>query len=85
MADHVMQTYKIINNIDIIYEKKLFKPCMEVRTRGHALNESTENSMQEPRQAHTFSQRMVNDWNALPDAVISSGNIIIIIILFYKA
>ena len=29
----VMQTYKIMNNIDRIDENKLFKPCKEVRTR----------------------------------------------------
>ena len=32
----VMQTYTIMNNIDIIDEKKLLKPCNEVRTRGHS-------------------------------------------------
>ena len=32
----VMQTYKIMNNIDIIDEKKFLKPCKEVRTRGHS-------------------------------------------------
>ena len=45
----VMQTYKIMNNIDRIDEKKFFKPCKEVRTRGHPM--SAENAMQEPRQA----------------------------------
>ena len=45
----VMQTYKIMNNIDKIDEKKFFKPCKEVRTRGHPMtNESAENAMQEP-------------------------------------
>ena len=47
----MMQTYKIMNNIDRFDEKKLFKPCKEVRTRGHPINESAENAMQEPRQA----------------------------------
>ena len=45
----VMQTYKIMNNIDKIDEKKFFKPCKEVRTRGPH-NESAENAMQEPCQ-----------------------------------
>ena len=33
----VMQTYKIMNKIDRIDEKKLLKPCKEVRTRGHSM------------------------------------------------
>ena len=32
----VIQTYKIMNNIDRIDGKKVFKPCKEVRTRGHS-------------------------------------------------
>ena len=32
----VMQTYKIMNNIDRIDEKKFVKPCKEVLTRGHS-------------------------------------------------
>ena len=32
----VIQTYKIMNNIDRIDGKKFFKPCKEVRTRGHS-------------------------------------------------
>ena len=29
--------YKIMKQIDRIDEKKLFKPCKEVRTRGHSI------------------------------------------------
>ena len=47
----VMQTYKIMNNIDTIDEKKFFKPCKEViRTRARPPNQSAENGMQEPCQ-----------------------------------
>ena len=70
----VIQTYKIMNNIDRIDGKKFFKPCKEVRTRGQSKRvEKTQCKSLVRRNA--FSQRMVNDWNALPDAVVLSGSI----------
>ena len=70
----MIQTYKIMNNIDRIDGKKLFKPCKEVRTRGHSKRvEKTQCKSLVRRNA--FSQRMANDWNALPDAVVMSGSI----------
>ena len=70
----VMQTYKIMNNIDKIDEKKFFKPCKEVRTRGHTMRVQKTQCKSLVRR-NTFSQRVVNDWNALPDAVVTSGSI----------
>ena len=70
----VMQTYKIMNNIDRIDEKKFFKPCKEVRTRGHTMRVQKTQCKSLVRR-NTFSQRVVNDWNALPDAVVTSGSI----------
>ena len=70
----VIQTYKIMNNIDRIDGKKFFKPCKEVRTRGHSKRvEQTQCKSLVRRNA--FSQRMANDSNALPDAVVVSGSI----------
>ena len=70
----MIQTYKIMNNIDRIDGKKFFKPCKEVRTRGHSKRvEQTQCKSLVRRNA--FSQRMANDWNALPDAVVMSGSI----------
>ena len=63
-----------MNNIDRIDGKKFFKPCKEVRTRGHSKRvEKTQCKSLVRRNA--FSQRMANDWNALPDAVVMSGSI----------
>ena len=71
---NVIQTYKIMNNIDRIDGKKFFKPCKEVRTRGHSKRvEKTQCKILVRR--NTFSQRMANDWNALPDVVVMSGSI----------
>ena len=70
----VMQTYKIMNNIDRIDEKEFFKPCKEVRTRGHSMSVQKTQCKSLVRR-NTFSQRVVNDWNALPDAVVTSGSI----------
>ena len=69
-----MQTYKIMNNIDRIDEKKFFKPCKEVRTRGHSMRVQKTQCKSLIRR-NTFSQRVVNDWNTLPDAVVTSGSI----------
>ena len=70
----MIQTYKIMNNIDRIDGKKFFKPCKEVRTRGHSKRvEKTQCKSLVRRNA--FSQRMANDWNALPYAVVMSGSI----------
>ena len=70
----VMQTCKIMNNIHRIDEKKIFKPCKEVRTRGHSMRvQQTQYKSRVKR--NTFSQRVVNDWNALPYAVVTSGSI----------
>ena len=70
----VMQTYKIMNKIDRIDEKKLFKPCQEVRTRCHSMRVQKTQCKSLVRR-NTFSQRVVNDWNALSDAVVTSGSI----------
>ena len=70
----VIQTYKIMNNIDRIDGKKFFKPGKEVWTRGHS--KRVEKTQCKSLVRHnTFSQRMANDWNALPDAVVMSGSI----------
>ncbi len=63
-----------MNNIDKIDEKKFFKPCKEVRTRSHTMRVQKTQCKSLVRR-NTFSQRVVNDWNALPDAVVTSGSI----------
>ena len=63
-----------MNNIAKIDEKKFFKPCKEVRTRGHPMRVQKTLCKSLVRR-NTFSQRVVNDWNALPDAVVTSGSI----------
>ena len=63
-----------MNNIDKIDEKKFFKPCKEDRTRGHTMRVQKTQCKSLVRR-NTFSQRVVNDWNALPDAVVTSGSI----------
>ena len=70
----VMQTCKIMNNIHRIDEKKLFKSCKEVRTRDHSMRVQKAQCKSLVRR-NTFSQRVVNGWNALPDDVVTSGSI----------
>ena len=68
-----MQTYKIMNNIDKIEEDKFFKPCKEVRTIGHSKGVQKTRCKSVVRRRKIFSQKVVNDWNALPDDVVTSG------------
>ena len=70
---YVIQTYKIMNNLDRIDEKK-FKLCKEVRTRGDSKTVQITQCKSLVR-CNTFSQRVVNDWKALLDDVITSGSI----------
>ena len=63
-----------MTNMDRIDEKKLFKPCKEVRTRGHSKRAQKIQCKSLVRR-NTFSQRVVNDWNELPDAVVTIDSI----------
>ena len=69
----LIQVYKILHNIDDIPGNTLF-PINTGRTRGHNLRLKKEYSRLDVRK-YFFSQRIVNEWNALPPDVVNSGSV----------
>ena len=67
----MIQTYKIISEADRINKEKLFPSGNEPPTRGHSKKVYKQRSRLEVRQTF-FSQRVVNDWNKLPEYVIQA-------------
>ena len=63
----MIQTYKIMNNIDRIDGKKFFKPCKEVRTRGHSKGECRLGGMS--------SNWMSAQWNRLDDCRLTESRL----------
>ena len=67
----MIQVYKIMKGIDHISTDIFFtrSPC--VSTRGHSLKLAKPTAMKTPR-THSFSVRVVNDWNSLPEAAVNA-------------
>lgn len=70
----VLQAYRMVTKVDRIEEEKFFKPSKEVRTRGHSKKVQKTHCRSLVRR-NTFSQRVVNEWNALPEAVVMSDSV----------
>ena len=65
-----MQVYKIMSGIDRVDPSLLFTPADYQGTRGHSQKFQKQRSRLDLR--HTFfSQRVVQDWNSLPEEVVS--------------
>ena len=58
----MIQTYKILYNIDIVDKDKLFTTAQYQATRGHPYNLFKRRSRLNLR-ANTFSNRVINTWN----------------------
>ena len=54
--------------------KKLFQKAITTELRGHSLKLYKKSSRLELRK-HSFSQRIVDHWNKLPDDVVSAATI----------
>ena len=68
--------FKIMNGLVRIDMKNLFTPIkMSHNTRGHSQRIFKKHAVKLAR-SNTFSQRVVNDWNSLPDDVIGAPSII---------
>ncbi|KAK2168287.1 hypothetical protein LSH36_18g03040 [Paralvinella palmiformis] len=70
----MIQTYKILNEIDRIDSTIFFVLSAASVTRGHSQNIVNKHARLGSRQS-VFSQRVVNDWNSLPPEVIDSQSI----------
>ena len=69
----LIQVYKLLHNIDNVNYSQLFDINHSI-TRGHDFKLKKRFSKTNSRK-FTFSQRMVNDWNSLPPAVVSADDI----------
>ena len=70
----MIQTYKIINGIDRLDKSKLFTPSPSTTTRGHR-NKLYHPHAQKQVRRHSFSFRVLPDWNSLPPKVIESDTL----------
>ena len=72
----LLQTYKIMNNIDRIDKHRLFPtpPPMSQSTRGNTNKIFVTHSRTQLRRA-TFSQRIFKPWNSLPDKVVQASSL----------
>ena len=70
----MIQVYKIMKGIDHISADIFFtrSPCTS--TRGHSLKLAKPAVMKTPR-SHSFSVRIVNDWNGLPEAAVNAESV----------
>jgi ribonuclease P/MRP protein subunit RPP40 len=70
----MIQTYKILQNIDRINPTTFFKMAEYTGTRGHSMKLFKQRSYSALRK-HTFSQRIIDDWNSLTENIISSESV----------
>ena len=67
----MLQVYKILMGIDRLEPSQFFSLADQTYTRGHSLKVVKKRSRSSLRQ-NVFSQRITNDWNALPEDVVTS-------------
>ena len=70
----MIETYKLLKGIYDISLPALFTPVKHSKTRGHRLKlpkDRTETTIK----AHSFTHWIVNDWNSLPEQVISDPSV----------
>ena len=70
----LIEVYKIISNLDNIKSHNLFTFNDNSRTRGHEfkLNKPRFNSQ---IRKHSFSQRVIDRWNLLPQDIVNSQSL----------
>ena len=70
----MVQTYKIVRDIDIVDKDKLFTIVTETRTRGHKYKLFKRRSRLNIRK-NVFSNRVVDTWNNLPSSVVEAPSV----------
>ena len=68
----MLPVFKILNGLDRLDPQLFFK--LSKQTRGHCQKIYKDHSRLELRK-HVFSQRIINDWNSLPELVITSKSV----------
>ena len=70
----MIEVFKIINGIDNLDCHKFFSFASTSRTRGHKHKLLKSRSRIDIRK-HSFSQRVVNKWNELPEVVVDANSV----------
>ena len=72
----LIEVFKIINGIDKCDKDQLFRMQTDQRTRGHT-QKLFKRQFRLDLRKYSFSQRviLIDDWNSLPEDVVSSGSI----------
>ena len=70
----MIQTFKIITGVSNVDKDKYFKPAKNVGTRGHRykLYKQQTRSFQK---FNSFSNRVINEWNKLPNYVVEAKSV----------
>ena len=74
LRNDMVQTYKIIRDIDIVDKDKLLPIVTDTRTRGHKYKLFKRRSILNIRK-NVFSNRVVDTWNNLPGSVVESPSV----------
>ena len=67
----LIEVFKMIKGLNKIDYRSFFEIAQNSRTRGHRFELRKNRSRLDVRK-HFFSQRVVNEWNALPEIVVES-------------
>ena len=70
----MIQVYKIVNNKERIETSGLFSLNTSTATRGHNWKLFKPVAQKDAR-IHTFSVRVINDWNNLPETVVNADSV----------
>ena len=70
----MLQTFKILHKIEDIPSERFFTIISNPSTRGHNFKLEKPRCRTSFRLQH-FSQRIINDWNALPSYVVNAKDV----------
>ena len=70
----LLQVYKIVNGIDGLKLENFFEIGQKARTRGHSLR-FFKKRFKTTLGSYSFGNRVVNDWNRLPDKIVKAANV----------
>ena len=70
----MLQTYKILHNIDNTNKNIFFNLANNSRTRGHSLKLLKPNTRLEIRK-NSFGVRIINNWNSLTEEIVSAPSL----------
>jgi len=71
----LIQTFKIIKGYDLVDFAKLFTLSNDTHTRGHSLKICKQHTRINIRK-YFFSQKVIDVWNALPQAAIDANSVL---------